>query len=527
MSALPIPGTSLLAKKIDLSTMDFVVSSAPVIQGQQTLTINSDNLSTASSFSSGLATTVLPVRLLRSLSETVAANGAANGSAAIADAMPNGTAANGAAATMPPVAAPARVQPVSPTGIDFLKEWEAFREKPTNDLDGACTIGYGSVLHSGPCDGRPIEQPHDKGITKEAAAQLLGEQCNEVRQLINDMVTKPLNQPQSDALISFVHNVGGDAFRKSTLLTAVNAGDMAGAAAEIRKWTKAAQNGGAVTDVPQLVKRREAEAAAFERPAAVTQGLSRAHSYGRPNFSRTHSYCYNSPSQLTERPRYAYQQNPAALIAGIEIADAISIGLAGVAIVQTQFAASQGSFSLAYDKAQRLLAPEARASMQGSQTSKKSYSTLLFHFGIGRLGTAKADVIIEWEGNPYGEIGTAIIRRNLSSSTEWSKSSANISITKVDRIPLPKTDPRAWPIVYSYEGTFDPMANGYFELSGEFEINAFGGLKFNRHEVVSRSLADWALGGTPEGKVQRGNDITVAVPEIPQEQIANLRTRLP
>jgi hypothetical protein len=136
-------------------------------------------------------------------------------------------------------------------------------------------------------------------------------------------------------------------------------------------------------------------------------------------------------------------------------------------------------------------------------------------------------VIIEWEGNAYGEIGTPVIRRNLGTSTEWSKSSANITITKVDRIPLPRTDPRTWPIVYTYEGTYDPFGNGYFEFSGEFEINAFGGLKFNRHEVVSRSLSDWILRDSPEEAVQRGEAVIVPVPAIPQEQISYLRTRLP
>ena len=122
-------------------------------------------------------------------------------------------------------------------------------------------------------------------------------------------------------------------------------------------------------------------------------------------------------------------------------------------------------------------------------------------------------MIIEWEGNPYGEIGTPIIRRDLSRSTEWSKSSANITITKVERIPLPETDPRTWPINYSYEGTYDPWGNGYFEFSGEFEINAFGGLKFNRHEVFSRALADWAIAGSPQDYVQKGSDVNVATPD--------------
>jgi len=77
---------------------------------------------------------------------------------------------------------------------------------------------------------------------------------------------------------------------------------------------------------------------------------------------------------------------------------------------------------------------------------------------------------------------------------EWTSWAANIVITRVERIPLPNTDLRTWPIVFNYNETYDPHGGGYFEFTGEFEINAFGGLKFNKHNVYSRSLAEWAIG---------------------------------
>ena len=100
-------------------------------------------------------------------------------------------------------------------------------------------------------------------------------------------------------------------------------------------------------------------------------------------------------------------------------------------------------------------------------------------------------------------------------------------ITKLDRIPLPNTDPRAWPIVYSFEGTYDPYGNGYFEFSGEFELNAFGGIKFNRHHVVSRATIEVAVLGKPEEYVQRGPDVSADVPPIPEQQLKFLRAHLP
>ena len=667
LRSLPIPGTGMLADKVDFEKMDFVRDSAPVIQGQRSVTISTDNLTFTQSISSMLATTVLPVDVLKDLGS---AQPAVNG--------------NG------------RPHAVSPQGAEFIKKQENFRATLAADLAGQCAIGYGTVLHAGRCDGHPTEQPYAAGISEQDAARLLEQRTAELQQMVAQVVKVPLNQNQNDALVSFVYSIGMDGFEKSTLLRLLNESNYAAVPVEMKKWIKARQNG-QVGDVPELAKRRDAEAQLFQKPVSAVaqsiafsgidytipgilplitqpspmtcwaavmtmmyswrnsvsiqirdalarigpqyvtmfdngQGLDRdtakvlyqdaglvaiysfnptvdgwaslLRKYGplyvdvgyntNPNTHAiivkgvsgdgspdgtsmtyvdpvdgrtvtlrfrdflakyeaqsavqwpytivhwppststqsslpiTHSYKFQSASQVvTEMSAYSYAQNPGVVIAGISVADAAQIGLAGIAIAQAQVQASQGSFTLVYDKAQRLLTTEARAQMPGSQRTKRSYSRPLLWLAIARLNAAKADVIIEWEGNPYGEIGTPIIRRNLTTSTEWSKSSANITITKVDRIPLPGTDPRTWPIVYTYEGTYDPWGNGYFEFSGEFEINAFGGLKFNRHQVVSRSTADWALGGTPEGKVAKGDDVVVAVPEIPQEQINYLKSRLP
>ncbi len=484
----PIGG--LLASQIDFENLDFVKTSAPVIQGQRSVTINTDDLSFAQTLSSSLATTVLPVNMLRLLGMAQTDAGAGN-----------------AART------------VSSQGIDLIKNWEGFVPKKYNDPVGHCTIGYGTLLHMGNCDGRAEEQPYENGISDADATLLLQKEVDKVQKVINDSVTVELNQNQNDALASFIYNIGEGAFRSSTLLKVLNQGKYDAVPAELKKWVKGRQNGELVS-LPGLVKRRDAEAVLFQKPATgMAQSLS-----GLPV---RHSSCYLCPSQVvTEQSTYSLMQ-VAPVVAGIAIADAAQIGLAAISIVQAQVSASQGSFSLSYDKANRMLTNEARQAMPGSQSAKKSYSTRLFYVGASKLNAANAEIIIEWEGNAYGEIGTPIIRRDLKNSTEWSKSSFNITITKVDRIPLPKTDPRTWPIVYTYEGTYDPWGNGYFEFSGEFEVNAFGGLKFVRHEVFSRSLIDFAVGGKPEQYVVKGNDIVVPVPEIPKDQLDYLKTKLP
>jgi GH24 family phage-related lysozyme (muramidase) len=491
LSALSLPGVGSLVDLIDVENLDFVRDSAPVIQGQRSVTINSDDLSFGQTMSSSLATTVLPVNVLKLL---------------------------GMAQT--DAGTPRTARTVSAQCVEFAKGWEAFRANKYTDPVGHCAIGYGTLLHRGNCDGRAEEKPYENGVSEADATHLLRQELDRLQQVINDNVTVELNQNQNDALISFVYNIGDGPFRNSTLLKVLNQSNYGAVPTELKKWVKGRQNGELVT-FPGLVKRRDAEVELFQKPVAVlAQSLS-----GLPV---RHSYAYHSPSQVvTQQSHYSLAQNPGVIIAGVTVGDAAQIGLGAVAVVQSQVSASQGSFTLSYDKAQRMLTNEARQEMPGSQSAKKSYSTQLLFMGNDAPNQAKAHIIIEWEGNAYGEIGTPVMRRDLTTSTEWSRSSANTTITKVDRIPVPNIDPRTLPIIYTYEGTYDPFGNGHFEFSGEFELNAFGGLKFNRHEVVSRSLLDFAIGGSPSDYVVKGQDILVPVPAIPQEQIDYLKKKLP
>lgn len=246
----------------------------------------------------------------------------------------------------------------------------------------------------------------------------------------------------------------------------------------------------------------------------------------------SHSSTYYSPSTTT-RPRgdYSTMQNPALaapIVAGITLVDAAQVGLGAVAVVQSQVNASSGSFTLTYPQAQRLLTPDARNKMPGARQPRNSYVRQLMLIGSSKwpVDLAKANVVIEWQGNAYGEIGTAVIRKELTTSTDWSKSSANLMITRLEPIPDPG-DGRVWPMIFHYEGSYDPFLNGSFEFQGEFEINAFGGLKFNRHEVISRSLLEFAISGKPDEYVRKGDDVIVGAPPLPQEQIDYLKSTLP
>jgi lysozyme len=136
----------------------------------------------------------------------------------------------------------------TPTGIknvELIKESEGLRLKaylPTpNDV---YTIGYGHTKTA------------EKGmvITLAGADALLLHDLAWVETAIDTYVQVPLNQNQYDALSSFIYNVGGTAFRKSTLLKKLNQNDYNGAANELLRWDK--QKGKVLRG---LTKRRQLE----------------------------------------------------------------------------------------------------------------------------------------------------------------------------------------------------------------------------------------------------------------------------
>jgi GH24 family phage-related lysozyme (muramidase) len=664
------PTVAALLRDFSIGNADFVRDSAPVVSGARAITINSDELPPAKSLSSSLATTVMSLDFLRALGEAPAA-------------------------VVPP-------RKLSPAGLELIKGFETFRARLHNDAYGHCTIGYGTRLHTGRCDGRPVEEPYGHGVSEEQASELLARRMGEVQSFVNDLVKLPLTQNQNDALVSFVSDIGPGAFRQSTVLRLLNAGSLGAVPGEIRKWTRERSDGTTV-ERPALVARREAEAQLFQKaPAPATaSSLSRSGGSSGPDYSIpgafeiiarptpntgwaavfTMMYCwknarstdipsalatvggpfldmykhdtpldgngaqslyeaaglvpltgfdptvdgwrgllkkygplyvdfgpdkgaatpaiivtgiagdgspggtsivyvdpvggstvttklqdflarfearsagqwpytivhwpprtgaeaslsitgsstYHNPAPSLPWDEFSRQQNPvAAVIAGIEVADAAQIGLAAAAMVQAQVAATQGSFTLSFDKAERLLTTEARQAMPGAAKGGKSrYERLVLHIPNAHPTTAHADVVVRWEGNPYGEIGTVMIERDLANSSEWSRSSANIVMTWVHQIPTDGSDPRAWPIVYRYSGTYDPLGNGYFEFEGEFQIDAFGEIKFNEHKVYSRSMGDWILKHDTDYYVQRGPTVLESIPAIPKDQLDYLKKHLP
>jgi lysozyme len=114
----------------------------------------------------------------------------------------------------------------SSNGIQFIRDHEGCKLTAYKDGGGVWTIGVG----------------HTKGvkagqtITQAQADAFLASDIEPVESCINQAVTVALNQNQFDALASFTFNVGESAFKSSTLLKKLNAGDYRAAADQFTRW---------------------------------------------------------------------------------------------------------------------------------------------------------------------------------------------------------------------------------------------------------------------------------------------------
>ena len=98
-------------------------------------------------------------------------------------------------------------------------------------------------------------------ISQEEADEFLAVDLHTAESTIYDTVHVHLDQNQFDALVCLIYNIGGEAFRTSTVLRLLNQEDYSGAANAFLMWNKA---GGKVN--AGLVNRRTAERALFLEP---------------------------------------------------------------------------------------------------------------------------------------------------------------------------------------------------------------------------------------------------------------------
>lgn len=116
----------------------------------------------------------------------------------------------------------------SENGRKLIESFEGLRLTAYQDQRGIWTIGYGSTTDV--YEGLTITQPE--------ADDRLGIDLHNSEQAIYYYVKVPLTQNQFDALVSLIFNIGGGAFKNSTLLGLLNTGDELGAANQFLVWDK-------------------------------------------------------------------------------------------------------------------------------------------------------------------------------------------------------------------------------------------------------------------------------------------------
>ena len=104
------------------------------------------------------------------------------------------------------------------------------------------------------CAGHTATAVLGKPYTKEECSRLLDQDLAEHAQGVMECIHVDTTQGQRVAFISFGFNVGTNAWCNSTANRLLNAGDFAGACAQLSRWTLA---GG--RELPGLVKRRKVE----------------------------------------------------------------------------------------------------------------------------------------------------------------------------------------------------------------------------------------------------------------------------
>jgi GH24 family phage-related lysozyme (muramidase) len=129
---------------------------------------------------------------------------------------------------------------LSSAGTSFIATFEGFRATPYNDLANNCTIGYGHLIHMGPCTSG--DRSTWGTITKERGLALLQTDAGRASSAVRtSLPTTPLYQHEFDALVSFTYNIGGAAFAGSSVRKdlAAQSPNYGAVPADMAKWVYA------------------------------------------------------------------------------------------------------------------------------------------------------------------------------------------------------------------------------------------------------------------------------------------------
>lgn len=143
---------------------------------------------------------------------------------------------------------------INDASLDLIKRFEGLKLETYRDSVGVLTIGYGTTAAA----GVGIDPKPGMKITEAEAEEYLRRAVEKFAEDILPAIKVDVTDNEFGALVSLAYNIGPSAFKKSTVLRKLNAGDRQGAADAFLMWNKA---GGKV--LKGLQRRREAERALF------------------------------------------------------------------------------------------------------------------------------------------------------------------------------------------------------------------------------------------------------------------------
>ena len=151
-------------------------------------------------------------------------------------------------------------------GLALIRRFEGFRANAYRCPAGVWTIGFGHTSQAGPPAVRP-----GMVVGEDEANRILMADVQRFADEVGPLLTREVSAAQFSALVSFAYNVGVAAFRRSSVLKAVNEGRFAEVPARLGLWVK---GGGRV--LPGLERRRAAEAELFmsETPPQAGRGVT-------------------------------------------------------------------------------------------------------------------------------------------------------------------------------------------------------------------------------------------------------------
>ena len=126
------------------------------------------------------------------------------------------------------------IMAIANSTLDFITKEEGARNKAYKDSKGLWTIGVGHLIKD---DEKDLI---NATLTNDQVEDLLRSDLKWCSEAVENSVKVPLKQAQFDALYSLCFNIGATAFKNSTVVKRINAGDLNGAAAAIEMWNKPA-----------------------------------------------------------------------------------------------------------------------------------------------------------------------------------------------------------------------------------------------------------------------------------------------